>query len=93
MLPSNESSRTEVSPRNDILIQVDFSPELHSLAYKNAQLTDGYLPPECFRDSEDPIHILPNDVDPSAPFSVAVNVLLVRCVWLIEVERPGAETN
>jgi len=43
-------------------------------------LTDGYLPKECFRDPEDSIHIVPNGVDPSAPFSVSVNVILVRCM-------------
>jgi hypothetical protein len=63
-----------------MLIQVDFSPELHCLVYKNGQLTDGDLPSECFRDSEDSIHIVPSDVDPSAPFSVAVNVLLWLCM-------------
>jgi hypothetical protein len=63
-----------------MLIEVDFSPELHCLAYKNAQLTHGYLPKECFRDPEDSIHIVPNGVDPSAPFSVSVKVVLVLCM-------------
>ena len=57
-----------------LLIQVDFYPEEQFLAYKNGELMQGYLPAECFRDSEEPIHIVPHGIDPSAAFSVLVNV-------------------
>ena len=77
-----------------MLIEVEFSPQRQCLAYNNARLADGLLPPECFRDpDESVVHIVPGDVDPSAAFSVVINVISLLPTELIQGERAGDETN
>jgi hypothetical protein len=62
----------------------------HRLVFKNTELKSKILPAECLRETQEPIHLVPYDLDPSIPFTVVVKVsrpdilpTYVSCMGLI----------
>jgi len=52
----------------------DASVTFQRLVFKNIELKSKTLPEECFRGTQEPIHVVPYDLDPSIPFTVIVKV-------------------
>src|SRR5436305_3467136 len=79
---------------------VDISANIQRLVFKNSELRPGNLPDELFRDSQESIHVVPFDLDPSIPYTVIVNVsppnlpFVVKCANLKKkVTRIRYQTN
>lgn len=46
----------------------------HRLVYKGQELKSKILPAECLQQTQEPIHMVPYDLDPAIPLSVVVKV-------------------
>lgn len=52
----------------------DTSVTFQRLVFKNIELKSKTLPDECFHETQEPIYVVPYDLDPSIPFTVVVKV-------------------
>lgn len=53
----------------------DVSIAFQRLVFKSTELKSKNLPEECFRETQEPIHVVPYDLDPAAPITVVVKVI------------------